>query len=361
MSILTRIDVSNVRNLTQVSIHPSSHTNLVVGSNGSGKTSLLEAIHLAAVGRSFRTHNINKVVSKGAEALVVFAEYLLTDSVISTVGVERGRGIARFRVNGSDSASIAELARLAPLQVITPDSHQLIELGPRYRRRFVDWGMFHVEQEFFPVWRRFGQAIKQRNAALRQSSASRSEIGVWNQELSACEHRITRLRQSYIAELVPYARKAAESLLGVASLEIKLLPGWAGEQSYERYLERAFSQDRSAGYTRHGPHRADLAISIDGVPTREILSRGEQKLIASALRLSQVKLLQDRLTRNCILLIDDLPSELDIGHRLKFIDYLNQLKCQIFISTTEPQLIGDRLSTVDKLFHVERGRIKEML
>ncbi len=359
MSIV-RFDAVNIRNIQQASIFPSNRINLIAGCNGSGKTSLLEAIHLLALGKSFRTHQIHKVVASGADRLVVFAEYISDNNVSFALGVERSKETTRLRINGCNVGKVAELAQLVPLQLINPDSHQLIELGPRHRRQFVDWGMFHVEQEFFPVWCRFNQALRQRNAALRLG-ASDTEISVWHSEMSVCADHISDMRRSYVADLIPVARAVVEKLSGITPLDIRFFPGWSGEEQYEHCLNHSIKTDRNLGYTRHGPHRADLSISVGGVQARDRVSRGEQKLIAAALRLSQLELMKIKTRRSCILLIDDLPSELDETHRELFIDYLYKLSCQIFITTTESGLLGDKMEIVDKVFHVEHGNIEEVI
>ncbi|HHS83300.1 MAG TPA: DNA replication/repair protein RecF [Gammaproteobacteria bacterium] len=357
MSIV-RIDVFNVRNIQKASICPSNRINLISGCNGSGKTSFLEAIYLLALGKSFRTHHVQKVVTSGADSLIVFAEYLSNHNTV-TVGVERGEGNTRLRINGNNVGSVAELAHLIPVQLINPDSHQLIELGPRYRRQFVDWGMFHVEQEFFPVWCRFNQALRQRNAALRLG-AQDSEIAVWHGEMSACAVRISQLRSSYISELMLVARDAVSSMLG-EEIDIRFIPGWPADEPYETYLTRTTQLDRNAGYTRQGPHRADLAICVNGLPARDRVSRGEQKVLATALRLAQIELMRKKTGQPCVVLLDDLPSELDHERRSLVIDYLEGLGCQTFVTATDQQLLEDKGDLIDKVFHVEHGNIKEMV
>ena len=359
MSIV-RIDVFNVRNIKKASIYPSNRINLISGGNGSGKTSFLEAIYLLALGKSFRTHQMQKVVSIGADSLIVFAEYL-SNHRTETVGVERGDGVARLRINGNNVGSVAELAHLIPVQLINPDNHQLIELGPRYGRRFVDWGMFHVEQEFFPVWCRFSKALRQRNAALRLGGGD-SEISVWHGEMSDCARRISQLRKAYVSDLTPVARTAVRAMLGV-ELDIRFLPGWSGseDESYEAYLSRSTRLDRKAGYTRQGPHRADLVIDIDGAPARDRVSRGEQKVLATALRLAQIELMRAKTGQHCVVLVDDLASELDYERRSLVIDYLSRLDCQTFITATDRGLLQNKGDLIDKVFHVEHGRIKEMI
>ncbi len=359
MSIV-RIDVVNVRNIRKASICPSEKINLFWGANGSGKSSFLEAIYLLASGKSFRTHQIQKVLTFGAETLIVFAECRTRHDHPVSLGIERGNGITRLRVNGNRASAVSRLAQQLPVQVINPDSHHLIEQGPRYRRHFIDWGMFHVEHGFFPIWSRFNLALRQRNAALRKG-AEECEITVWHNEMSDCARRISEFRNAYICELVPLARQITNEFLGETELDIRFIPGWKIDEPYDRHLDRALKLDRNKGYTRHGPHRADLSISIGGVSAKDCLSRGEQKMLAIALRLSQIELLRKKNGLNCVLLVDDLPSELDSERRSKLIDRVVDLNCQVFITATERELLSNKMDLIDKVFHVEHGDIKEMI
>ncbi len=358
---IRRIDLSNVRNIAEVSISPSQGINLLFGCNGSGKSSFLEAIHLLAVGRSFRTNRIQKVVSAGAATLLVFAEYLDHASNIVSLGVERGSDIKRLRIGGRNVPSIAEFARVIPLQLINPDSHRLVDQGARYRRQFVDWGVFHVEPEFLPVWGRFRRTLGQRNAALRGGTESDAVISVWHNELAECAERIAELRDCYVSDLSPIAGRYVKALMNRSDIEISLQRGWNAGEEYESYLNRSLQADRKAGFTQRGPHRASLQITLNGVMVQDRLSRGEQKLLASALRLAQIDLFSLKTGRRCVVLVDDLPSELDERNREKFMHYLHRLRCQVFVTATARKQIPEDAAPIERVFHVEHGKIQEVV
>jgi len=357
---IDRIDIENVRNIQKVSIQPSSQINLIFGKNASGKSSFLEAVYILALGRSFRTHQIQNVIQTGADSLTVFARFITGQNSSTKLGIERGVNVTRLRINGNSVNSVAELARHIPVQLITPDSHQLIENSPQGRRKFMDWGMFHVEHDFFSVWSRFNRAVKQRNAGLR-SGVRNSEIKIWHTEMVECANYIDEVRKTYVTELNEVTLRYVADLMGPINMDIRYLQGWRANENYHEHLERSIHSDREAGYTRHGPHRADLDITVDGIPARKHISRGEQKLLASALRLAQVELLTIKTGKSCVLLIDDLPSELDNDHRSMYLDSLCGLGCQIFITATEKELLDDRKEFIGKTFHVEHGDIVEVL
>jgi DNA replication and repair protein RecF len=357
---LTRLNVKHVRNIQDTQIHPSAGLNLIVGANASGKTSLLEAIYLLGMGRSFRSVNIRHVISQGQDSLVVFGEVLQEGRAIS-LGVEKNRDKTRIKVAGEWVKSAALLAQHLPLQLITPDSHKLIEQGPRYRRQYIDWGVFHVEPKFHQIWRRFQRAMKQRNAGLRQGMPTKALEG-WDQELVFHVEQIDRMRRDYLDDLRELALANIKHLTDLESVEFSYQCGWKQGLSYAEYLSAQLQQDREAGYTRYGPHRAELAIRISGMPAAERVSRGQQKLLASSLRLAQIQHLKQRRGIDSVLLVDDLPAELDSERRGRFLEALRQLQTQVFVTATEGGLISNLEAwEARKMFHVEHGRVTEVV
>ena len=143
---LSRISVTGIRNLQPVTLNPSPRVNILYGDNGSGKTSLLEAIHLLGMARSFRSTRLTPVISHDQSNCTVFGLVEMVNGQSSALGISRDRnGEARIRINGQSVRSATELAEALPLQLINPDSFRLLEGAPKLRRQFLDWGVFHVE------------------------------------------------------------------------------------------------------------------------------------------------------------------------------------------------------------------------
>jgi len=357
---LTRLNVKHVRNIHNTQIDPAQGLNLFIGANASGKTSLLEAIYLLGMGRSFRSVNIRHVITQGQDTLIVFGQVRQDGRQIG-LGVEKQKDKTRIKVAGEWVKSAALLAQHLPLQLITPDSHKLIEQGPRYRRQFMDWGVFHVEPQFHQTWRRFQRAMKQRNAGLRQGLPNKVLEG-WNQELVFHVEHIDRMRREYIKDLQGLALETIRELTDLESVDLSYQGGWKQDLTYAEYLTGQLVQDREAGYTRYGPHRAELSIRIAGMPAAERVSRGQQKLLASALRLAQIQHLKQRRGIDSVLLVDDLPAELDRERRGRFLEALRGLETQVFVTATEADLITNREAWKErKMFQVDHGQVTEVV
>jgi DNA replication and repair protein RecF len=163
---LDALVIEDFRCVARAELELDSRCNLISGANASGKTSLLEAIFVLGRGRSFRTARTEILIRNGAEAFTL-AGKVAGAGRIRPLGMRLGRDGMEARVSGRPVSGLAELATVLPAQAIDPEVHRLVEGGPQERRRFVDWGVFHVEPSFVDHWRRYQRALRQRNAALR--------------------------------------------------------------------------------------------------------------------------------------------------------------------------------------------------
>ena len=308
---LRRVQVTDFRCLHRADLEFDPNFTLISGPNASGKTSLLEAMYVLGRGRSFRTRRLEPLIRTGAERMMVVGEAELPERRV-TLGVEGSPDGLRARVGGERVASLAELAWVLPVQVIDPEIHHLIEEGPNRRRRFLDWGVFHVEHSFVEHWQHYQQALRQRNAALK-SRQGRAAVTVWDLELVRYGELITEARRRYVEQLVPVAVSVAARLLGL-DLALAYRPGWAADADLRTALEGSCPRDQDLGATQVGPHRADLAIRLQGAAVRGRVSRGQQKLLAAVLLLSQIKLFPADSRTRPTLLLDDPAAELDHGH-----------------------------------------------
>lgn len=357
--MLAQITVSQLRNISSAELTPASGINLILGDNGSGKTSLLEAIFLLAMGRSFRSRALKHLIKKEQQRLTVFARSTDLTPIGLQYDIQSGLSI---RLNNAPLKRLSELAAHLPLQFIPANCHQFFELGPKYRRRMVDWGVFHVEHSFNFHWQSYKKVLQQRNSAIRQHK-NNNEIQLWDTHLVQHGLKITQFRQEFLQRLVkeflPLFSKLCPEL-EASDFSLRYLQGWNKETVFAQYLKDNVERDRSLGYTRSGAHAADWSLKIDGADPYEMLSRGQQKLFFLALNMAQIKLLSaEKNLQNSILLIDDLSSELDWQHQKTVIQTLRTLPVQAFISSTNTQLADLITVETDKKFHVKHGEIAE--
>ena len=348
---LASIRIEQLRCLGSVSLPLAPRLTLIQGANGSGKTSLLEAMFLAGRGRSFRTRLTERLISRDAEYLRIFAE---TIAPSHRIGFEyRREGSYVARLDGADVESLAQLPGAFFVEVIDPDIHRLIEGGPAERRRWLDWGVFHVEHAFLPHWLRFSRALRQRNAALKAGQ----DPSPWDAEVAEHGEAVAGLRAAWLDSLRPYWERAVQQLSGL-EVQLGYAQGWNQERSLAEALREGRDRDRERGSTLSGPHRADIPLRLAGASARDVLSRGQQKLVASALVLALLSRLREQQGAPPTLLLDDPAAELDPARLEGLVDLVKGLDCQLVITSLAPDL---RLfGQPEHVFHVEQGRVQQL-
>ncbi|ARU86481.1 DNA replication/repair protein RecF [Pseudomonas sp. M30-35] len=359
---LSRVNVTAVRNLHPVTISPSPRINILHGANGSGKTSLLEAIHLLGLARSFRSTRLLPVIQYDQPACTVFGQVQLADGRQASLGVSRQRqGDFKIRIDGENARSATQLAETLPLQLINPDSFRLLEGAPKIRRQFLDWGVFHVEPRFLPAWQRLQKALRQRNSWLRHGTLDAASQAAWDRELCLASDEIDSYRRAYIQALKPVFEQTLSELVELEGLSLSYYRGWDKDRPLIEVLASTLARDQQIGHTQAGPQRADLRLRLSGHNAADILSRGQQKLVVCALRIAQGHLVDQAKRGQCIYLVDDLPSELDEHHRRALCKLLDDLNCQVFITCVDHELLreGWRTDTPVAMFHVEHGSITQ--
>ncbi|EAT10677.1 DNA replication/repair protein RecF [Bermanella marisrubri] len=349
--------LQGVRNLSPTNVSPSPLVNLIYGENGSGKTSFLEAIYYLAYCKSFRTHKQKNLIQHGQNTMTGFCQL-----PHKQLGVERNQeGQRRIKLNGVCLNSAAELASVLPIQLLDPTMFRLLEGSPQLRREYIDWGVFHVEPQFFGIWKQFKRAHQTRNALLRAGGASESERKIWHSSLSDLANQITSMRIAYLERLKPLFDHYMARLNDGLGVTMSFYQGWKKDQDYYELLESSWKSDIESGYTKSGPQRADLRIKAENVPAMDVLSRGQQKMVVCALKLAQADLYKQVSGSPCIFLVDDLAAELDINHRKALCRLLEELKCQVFVTAVESTQIQGCWSPSSQLktFHVEHGTINQ--
>lgn len=353
---LTRLLIKDFRNIEQADLALAPGFNFLVGANGSGKTSVLEAIYTLGHGRAFRSLQAGRVIRHDQAAFVLHGRLEGQEREFS-VGLSKNRaGESKVRIDGSDGHKVAELAQLLPMQLITPEGFTLLNGGPKYRRAYVDWGCFHNTPGFFNAWSNLRRLLKQRNAALRQVTRY-SQIRPWDQELVPLAEQISQWRADYSAAISAEIVTTCAQFLPECDLRFSFQRGWDKESDYAELLERNFERDRALTYTASGPHKADFRIRAEGTPVEDLLSRGQLKLLMCALRLAQGEFLTRQSGRRCVYLIDDFASELDDSRRRLLVERLKATQAQVFVSAISSEHVIDMTDEKGKMFRVEQGKI----
>jgi DNA replication and repair protein RecF len=354
---LEHLRIDGVRCLSDVRVDLHAERNYLWGATGAGKTSFLEAIYLLARGRSFRLRQTTRLVRHGADQLSVFGRVRDADGQTHRLGTAFGPAGLSAQLNGEAVGSQAEMLRLLPVHVIDPRLHQLIEAGPSERRRYIDAGVFHVEHQFLADWRHYRRVLGQRNAALKRGVSS-AELDLWTAPFLAAASAVDVARTAYTDALAEIAADQGRALVG-HDVRLQYRHGWRRGISLAEALKEHLPRDRAIGFTQVGPHRADLRLEFDSGGIRETASRGQQKLVAAALVIAQVKLFEQRTGHQSIVLVDDASAELDFEAQSRLKAALDALESQQILTGLSVDAL--RPDGGFPVFHVEQGRVHPML
>jgi DNA replication and repair protein RecF len=364
MSWLKEIHIEGLRNVEHAVLQDFARFNLIEGANGAGKTSILEAIHILGLGRSFRHLKAGPLINYDCSQITVEGEVGANLSSVANYSInvvkKHRASDSLITVQGKRCQSSAELAEILPLQLVDSETFQLLQGAPRLRRQYLDWGVFHVEHRFLDEWKRCQRVLKQRNSLLRRGKICLRELDPWDSELIGLVNAITERRRQYLVELEPIIHEVLGHLwpegLGV---EIVLYQGWDKTLAFDEALWQQREKDLLQGYTNIGSHRADLKCKVRGNSVADVLSRGQLKLLASSLKIAQAIHLQRYCAKLCVFIIDDLPAELDIARRQLLCSTLESIGCQVVITCIEVNGVGlQNVRQEDlRVFHVEHGRV----
>lgn len=354
---ITRLNIERVRNLRTVALHGLQPFNVFYGQNGSGKTSILEAIHLLATGRSFRTHIPKHYIQTDTQDAIVFAQ-----SNFEKIGMQKLlSGEQLIKVNGYNIATQGQLAKILPLQLIDPQSTDIIDHGAKPRRQLLDWLMFHVEPEFYHAWQYYSRALKQRNSLLKtRRNLSLADLEPWNKMLGDYGEMLHSQRVSIVEQWKGFFEQDLKHLLPDIEVQLEYSPGFHTELGLLNDLQSHHQKDLERRYTEYGPHKADLRLKTSLGDADVVLSRGQKKLLIIALKLSQIAMLH-ACNKETVVLLDDLTAELDLTAQQRLIERLSQLGSQVFITTLEYESVKNHLHDLSisyQLFCVENGQVQ---
>ncbi len=357
---LGSLRIADLRVFAQVEIALEPDWNLFTGTNGAGKTSILEAAYLLSHGRSFRSGSRDALGRHGTDGYSIHAQ-------VQRAGLSRGLGLARTK--GRSEARIAgeavplgHLMQHAAVLCFEPGSHGLLSGAAEERRRFLDWGVFHVEPDFLATWLNYQRALRQRNALLRQAAGDR-ELEPWNHELARAGEPLSAMRARYFSRLSTHVAPLLERLLPeLGAPQLTLSPGHEAARPLQDELRERLSRDRERGHSTRGPHRADWRLVFERAARHEYLSRGQEKLAAFALVMAQANAYAETHEGEMpVLCMDDLASEIDAEHLVRVLDEIDRSGAQILATATAPFESGTPRARPLAMFHVEQALVRRLL
>ncbi len=384
MSVV-KLVTNNFRNLNDATIDFHSQLNFFVGDNGSGKSSLLEALFFLGHGKSFRTSKLDALACHEKTNFVVSVR----DGNNRQLGLSRDitSGLTTIKIDGEFQNRLSVLAKNIAIQIVTPESFKLFFGGPRERRRFVDLGMFHVKHSFAQQWKNFNRVLKQRNACIRlnnNSSESNAMLAYWTDQFCQLSVEVASVREEYSLTLIDELDGWLTILLPnlKSRVTVQYLRGWPQKRELAEVLFTNQEREAKYGYSLYGAHKFDVKFLLDKQPLETQLSRGQQKLFLLALTFTQAKLIARVERVKPILLIDDIGAELDINSRKALSEALEILDCQVVITAISNDVLTpffDRFNESNKsdsdysedertitkienykVFHVKHGEISAM-
>ena len=351
---LNKLSLRKLRNIKEANLTLNRRTNVIVGENAAGKTTILEAIDVLSRGRSFRTNKIENLLNNGEGSLYVGA----------TVGekkrkleIEKEKGKTRILIDDKEEKKQSVIAEELAVQSIHPNSHNIIEGTPSERRAFLDWGLFHVEQDFKRAWSKYTKILKQRNEALKLRDQSEA---TWLKKLAPAGELISSMREGYLKGLQQHLEEVGRYIMPNLELTFSYEKGWDDKKTLSDALNDKKQLDADKGFTSVGPQNANIKIMLNGREAQKICSRGQQKLIANIMLLSQSKDFYEKRNFSSIILVDDLSAELTLEMQEKILERLFETNSQIFLTALNDSILADILYEMDtNVFHVEHGEITE--
>lgn len=381
---IVNLEIASFRNLRSLSIQPSPALNWFIGKNGSGKTSLLEALFLISTGRTFRSSNARHYIANGASCCRVVTSLSAEDEncFSDVVGIERdSEGKFTARRNGQNIRKLSDLARLFPMVTLLPDSVELLCGEPAARREFIDWTMFHVEHngDYLEVYRKYTLALQSRNKLLRDFNGRSlgylnlsqiKQLDAWDEQFAYWGERLGEYRQQFLAHffsLLCSSQTDYPEAFGNPSYQLQQVSftyqrGWSAGKTLEELLSESRERDLERGTSTQGPHRFDFKVFYEGLQVKDYFSRGQIKHLTSLFKIAQARLFQDtHQAGEVCFLFDDAFAELDSRHAISIISVLRSLGIQMFVTSVEaPETKGFSAGIHDKMFHVKHGCIDQI-
>ena len=351
--------IKNFRNYTDISTKFSENTNVFVGKNAQGKTNLLESVYYCCIGKSFKSSKDKDLIKWNEESGIIKVDASRKYRDL-TIEIKLYRGQKKSIIlNGLPIKKIGDLIGEINVVFFSPQELRLVKESPEERRKFMDIDISQNNKRYFYQLGRYEKILANRNRLLKNSKSLeglKETIDIWDRALAASANFISKERQNFVQQILPYAQKAHSYLSGgKEKIDLKYKCGCVVEldekfeENFTKLLKRNLEKDFKLGYTSLGVHRDDIDIFLNDVEVKEFGSQGQQRTVALALKLAELENMKELNGEYPILLLDDVFSELDLDRQKRLLKFVG--RTQTFITCTDEKEIDG------KIFRIKEGKI----
>ena len=358
------LELHRFRNYSDLELYPEPGLNILSGLNAEGKTNVLEAVFLCALGRSHRTpHDAELLMDGQAEGSVALS--LETRAGSRTIRIELFRGDRkRVYLDEAPLSRSGELMGCLNVVMFSPEDLQLVKDGPQERRRFMDMELSQLRPAYYYALQQYNQALKSRNLLLKEDPVPYDMIELWDEQLSKLGATIMQARASFVEELSQNAHTLHAKMSGTKELLETVYEPTVPVQDFDDLRETLTEQladrlerDIFRGFTSVGPHRDDLGLLLNGRDLRVYGSQGQQRTAALSLKLSEIDLVRRVRGERPVLLLDDVFSELDAERQARLLEVVSD--CQTFVTCTHLEEFVKAGALSMQVYRVSGGRVVE--
>ena len=352
---IENIKLVHFRNYQEQKLELDSKINLFYGDNAQGKTNILEAVFLCAIGKSFRARKEKELIQLGQESTKVEIEYQKEDRK-GKIGIEIGEKKEVF-INGIKQKKLSDLLGKLNVVMFSPEDIEILKNGPNQRRKFLTIMISQLRPQYVYSLNSYLKTLEQRNNYLKQMKFEKQQneiMEIWEQKLAEYAIDVVKYRKEYIEKIKEKIQWIHPILTeNKEKIEIFYQTDVQSKEQYQKELEKTRKIDLIKGYTTKGIHRDDFSILINGSPVNVYGSQGQNRTVILTLKLAELELMKEEIGESPILLLDDFMSELDPKRRNNFIKSVKDT--QVLITCTELFTIEDQMC---KTFHIKQGNVE---
>lgn len=363
--IIEELKVINYRNYENIHLKFHPKLNIFIGNNAQGKTNLLEAIYLCAVGKSFRTNRDQEMINmlkKQAYVQVKLKKIYSDVNIEVKLDIEHKKNI---KVNKIPLIKLGELLGNLNIVLFSPEDLKIVKEGPSERRKFMDREISQISTKYYYTLGQYNKILQHRNKLLKNNREKILDLEVWNEQLAIAGAWIIFYRRNFLKKINLLAKLKHRKVTGSTEiLEIIYDPNVKIKENDEinqikenilKKLEKNTLIDKKRGLTTVGPHRDDMILKVNGFDVKIYGSQGQQRTVVLSLKLAEIELIKGEVGEYPVLLLDDVMSELDLERQNYLINNLKNV--QAFITTTMMEHIKEIDPKNRVVFNISKGQV----